>query len=71
MSDPLLDRVWAAAERIRGKARGGRRAFAQAIDDYDELLAAIAATRRLPVRDVARAAQLPPGVIRDLRRRAK
>jgi hypothetical protein len=67
--DPL-DRVWAAAERLRGRARGGYRSFDQSIEQYAELLAAIAATRSLPVRDVARAARLRPATIRDLRRRA-
>lgn len=67
--DPL-DRVWAAAERLRGQARGGRTAFSHAIDEYNELLAAIVASDHLPVADVARAAELSEDRIRALRRRA-
>lgn len=67
--DPL-DRLWAAAEQLRGQARGGRRTFAQARGEYRELLAAIAATRRYPVADVSRAAGLSPAMIRRLRAEA-
>jgi hypothetical protein len=66
--DPL-DRVGAAAERLRGQARGGPRSFRHATDEYRELLAAIAASRHLPVRDVARAAGISANGVRDLRRR--
>lgn len=64
--DPL-DRLWAAAEQLRGQARGGRRAFGGAVAEYRELLAAIAATHHYPVADVARAAGLSPAMIRRLR----
>lgn len=63
--------MWAAAERVRGAARGGRRSFSHAVDEYEELLAAIAATRNLSVVQVSRAAGLDAQTIRYLRLRAE
>jgi len=66
-----LDRLWAAVERLRGQARGGRQAFNGAGEEYDDLVAAVRGTLNLPVADVARASGLSKGRILDLRRRAK
>lgn len=65
-----LDRLWAAVERLRGRARGGYRTFNEATEEYEQLLAEIRATARHPVHVVAEAAGLPSSTIRELRRRA-
>jgi hypothetical protein len=55
---------------MRREARGGHRAFGAAVDEYDDLLAAIEITRELPLRDVTRASGLSITQVRRLRRQS-
>jgi hypothetical protein len=71
MADPRLARLWAAVERMRAAARGGREIFGAAVEEYDELLSAIDATREYPLAEVCSGSGLERSMVRRLRAEAR